>query len=567
MKKLLLSSLCGLAAFSTLNSNSVLAASSQVDLYSYFDGISFQQNDQSTNANKFRLSIGDIKVTNIKEGKNTVEVKLLDQGGKKHAAWLCNTNVDYSKDEPRNTRFLSCTGEGSMHGYQYIDMEPRAYTMNFYHKGTLFQSYEFALEKNEFVKGSRNLKVASLWDDYAAIGEARMDIWQASSLELIKPVPNTQDSAPGGTRLNFHLIYKDKVIGEGRGSMKAYPGRLKFTGVSFSKPHEEKGGRIAITSMEDGEYHIIAYKETNIPVESYTFEVKDGKIVRSGRQLSDDVDNIYSDTGMNWFLKSTDNLDTLAKSAIYPEDPEEIRKREREKQRLAAEAKKKAEREQRAKEAAQRKEQQRIAREEAQAKKEQAKLEAEQKKEQARLEREQQQAELKAQREAQREEQQAKAREQRLETEAQMKQAREEALQANSGSVAFSLNQLLLALAMMSSGLLIAKSRVLAKVPQIGQTVSAIEGKSLYVGYAVVGLGILDFLTDLLSFAPIIGGGLAQAVALAGGVLLLKNEPKLNQIELFVKAKNALTPHEEVVGLAAIALGALHLFIGGLPLI
>ncbi|WP_155732805.1 hypothetical protein [Pseudoalteromonas luteoviolacea] len=47
----------------------------------------------------------------------------------------------------------------------------------------------------------------------------------------------------------------------------------------------------------------------------------------------------------------------------------------------------------------------------------------------------------------------------------------------------------------------------------------------------------------------------------------MKNEPKFNQVELFVKAKNALTPYEERVGLAAIALGVLHLFIGGLPLI
>ncbi|AOT07958.1 cell envelope integrity protein TolA [Pseudoalteromonas luteoviolacea] len=567
MKKLLLSSLYGLSALTTIHSNAALAAPYQVDLHSYFEGISFQQNDESTNANKFRLSLGDIKVTNIKEGKNTVEVKLLDKGGNKHAAWMCNTNVDYSEEDPGNIRFLSCTGEGSMHGYQYIDMDPKDYTLNFYHKDSLFQTYEFALEQNEFVKQKKNLKVASLWDDYAAIGEARMDIWQSSSLELIKPAPNTLDSAPGGTRLNFQLIYKDNVIGEGRGSMTTYEGRLKFTGVSFTKPHEERGGRIAVSSMEDGEYHIIAYKEKNIPVESYTFRVKDGKVVRAGLQLNNDESGIYSDTGMNWFLKSTVNLDELAKSATYPEDPKEIRKREQEKQRLAAEAKKKAEKEQRAKEAAERKEQQRIAQAEAKAKREQAKLEAEQKKEQARLEREQQQAELKAQREQQQAELKAKREQQQLETQAEMEQAREDALQANSGAVSFSLNQLLLALTLMSSGLLIAKTRVLTKVPQIGKTVLAIEGQSLYVGYAVVGLGVFDFLTDLLSFSPIIGGGLTQAAAIASGVLLLKNDAKLNQIQPFVKLKSAVMPYEEQIGLAAIAIGVLHLLVGGLPLI
>ncbi|KZN64804.1 hypothetical protein N473_13505 [Pseudoalteromonas luteoviolacea CPMOR-1] len=567
MKKLLLSSLYGLSALTTIHSNAVLAAPYQVDLHSYFEGISFQQNDESTNANKFRLSLGDVKVTNIKEGKNTVEVKLLDKNGTKHAAWLCNTNVDYSEEDPGNTRFLSCTGEGSMHGYQYIDMDPKAYTMNFYHKGSLFQTYEFALEKNEFVKQEKNLKVASLWDDYAAIGEARMDIWQSSSLELIKPAPNTLDSAPGGTRLDFHLIYKNNVIGEGHGSMKAYEGRLKFTGVSFTKPHEERGGRIAVSSMEDGEYLIIAYKDKTIPVESYTFQVKDGKVVRTGRQLSNDVDAIYSDTGMNWFLKSTADLNKLAENVNYPEDPKEIRKREKEKQRLAAEAKKKAEKEQRAKEAAKRKEQQRIAQAEAKAKREQAKLEAEQKKEQARLEREQQQAELKAQREEQQAELKAQREEQQAQAQANMEQAREDALQANSGAFSFSLNQLLLALTLMSSGLLIAKSRVLTKVPQIGKTVSTIEGQSLYVGYAVIGLGIFDFLTDLLSFSPIIGGGLTQAAAIASGVLLLKNDAKVNQIKPIAKFKEMIMPYEEQIGLAAIAIGVLHLLVGGLPLI
>ncbi|KZN31608.1 hypothetical protein N474_25030 [Pseudoalteromonas luteoviolacea CPMOR-2] len=563
MKKLLLSSLCGLAAFSSLYNANALATTAQVDLQSYMDGISFEQNDTSTNANKFRLSLGNIEVTEIKEGKNTVQVKLLDLDGKKHAAWLCNTNVDYSKEKPGNTRFLSCTGENSQHGYQYIDMSPRAYKMNFYNKGELFQSYEFALEKSEFVKNTKDLKVASLWDDYVSIGEAQLDIWQDSSLELIKPSPNTLDKAAGGTGLTFHLIRGDKVIGEGRGSMSSYPGRLKFTRVSFTKPHDERGARLAITKLEDGEYHILAYKDERIPVESYSFEVKGGKVVKTGRQLSSGVDSIYSDKGKNWFAKSTDDLDKLANSAIYPEDPEEIRKREQEKERLAKKAKEKAEREKRAKEAAERKEQQRIAREEAIAKREQAKREAKQKKEQERLEREQLKAEQKAEREAQ----QARAREQSLEAQAKGQASREEALQANSGSVGFSFNQLLLSLVLMSSGLLVAKNRVLSKVPQIGQTIAAMESKSIYIGYAVIGLGLFDFFTDLISFSPIVGNGLVQVAALVSGVLLLKNESKLNQINIFSKVKNAVLPYEELMGLTAITLGILHLLLGGLPLI
>ncbi|MCF2859822.1 cell envelope integrity protein TolA [Pseudoalteromonas sp. SMS1] len=568
MKKLLISSLCGLAAFSSLYHSYAHATTAQVDLQSYLDGISFEQNDTSTNAHKFRLSLGNIEVTEIKEGKNTVQVKLLDLNGKKHAAWQCNTNVDYSEEKPGKTRFLSCTGENSHHGYQYIDMVPRAYTMNFYHKDVLFQRYEFALEKSQFVKDKKDLKVASLWDDYVSIGEAQLDIWQESSLELIKPAPNTLDSAAGGTSLTFHLIYGENVIGEGRGSMSTYPGRLKFTRVSFTKPHDERGERLAITKLADGDYHVIAYKEESVPVESYTFEVKNGKVVKTGLQLSNGANGIYSDTGKNWFLKSTDNLDKLAKSAVYPEDPKEILKREQEKQRLAAEAKQKAEREQRAKEAAERKEQQRIAREEAIAKREQAKLEAKQKQAQARLEREQREAQQKADREAQ----QAKAREVRLEAQAKIQAEHENALkevalQANSGSMGFSLNQLLLALALMSSGLLIAKSRVLAKVPQIGQAIATIEGKSVYVGYAVFGLGLFGFFSDLISLSPIIGSGLAQAAALASGVLLLRDESKLNQVGVFVKVKEVVSPYEEQVGLTAIALGILHLVLGGLPLI
>ncbi|WP_125784536.1 cell envelope integrity protein TolA [Pseudoalteromonas rubra] len=363
-----------------LLSTQAQAAKPQVDLQSYISGFSFKQNDTSTNSNKFKLGLGNIEVINIKEGTNTVEVKLLDLDGKKHAGWMCNTNVDYSTEKPGKTRFLTCTGENSQHGYQHIDMAPRAYTLNFYNQGSLFQKYEWALEENEFVRKTNELKVASLWDDYVSIGEAQLDIWQDSTLELIKPAPNTQDSAAGSKGLIFHLIHDDKVIAEGSGSMSGYNGRLKFTRVFFTKPHDKGGKRLGIKGLAEGEYQLLAYhNKTNIPMESYSFEVEDGKVVRAGKQLSDDVDGIYSASGKNWFIKNTEDLDKLAKSASYPEDPKEIRKRELEKERLAAKAKEKAEREQKAKEAAERKEQQRIAREEAKAKKEQEKREAQRK--------------------------------------------------------------------------------------------------------------------------------------------------------------------------------------------
>ncbi|MBQ4847002.1 MAP7 domain-containing protein [Pseudoalteromonas sp. MMG005] len=556
MKNILFSSLCGLAAFSTLLSNNSYATSAKVDVQSYMDGISFKQNDTSTNANKFKLGVSDIDVINIPEGQNTVEIKLLDTDGKKHAAWLCNTNVDYDKGETSNTHFLSCSGENSQHGSQYIDMVPRAYTMNFFHKGTLFQTYEFALEENEFVKGSKRFKVASVWDDYASIGEAALDIWQDSSLELIKPYPNTFDKAAGGALLHFHLIHGDKVIGESRKISKPISeGHLKYIRTSFTKPHDEGGKRLAISQLEDGEYHILVYKEPNNPIELYTFEVKNKKVVRKGRQLNSGIDGIYSDEGKNWFSKTTENLDRLAKNSIYPEDPKEIRKREEEKQRLAAQAKKKAEKLRQEKEAQERKKQQRIAREEAKQKKEQERIEAEKRKEQAQLESEKRDAELKVERE--------KQLAQMREKQAQMQQK----LEKESGQASFSINQVLLGLVLMSSGLLIAKSRVLSKVPQAGKVVALIESKSCYVAYAAIGLAGLDFVVDLITLSPIIGGGLAQVTACASGILLLKNEPKLNEIELFTKAKSAVLRYEEHVGLTAIVIGVLHLFVGGLPLI
>ena len=138
---------------------------------------------------------------------------------------------------------------------------------------------------------------------------------------------------------------------------------------------------------------------------------------------------------------------------------------------------------------------------------------------------------------------------------------------AGSGSF-YLLMRLLLSAALLATGLILAGDMLKSKVSQLAGVVDALSKQAGMIGVVTIGLALLDFLMDLVALRPIVGDGLPQVAALLGGLIaasavlgkqavLQKHEAKLAMLQ--AQGQN--------IGFACLALGVLHLLIGGAPLV
>jgi hypothetical protein len=122
----------------------------------------------------------------------------------------------------------------------------------------------------------------------------------------------------------------------------------------------------------------------------------------------------------------------------------------------------------------------------------------------------------------------------------------------------------LLAVVLILSGLLLAGG----KIPQAAKVVEKLQPVAGAIGLAAIGISIVDLLLDISILRPIVGDGLAQIVALASGTLLARTS-----VENIIKSEkigamlNTLRGNQSSLGYAALALGVIHLLLGGVAFI
>lgn len=122
----------------------------------------------------------------------------------------------------------------------------------------------------------------------------------------------------------------------------------------------------------------------------------------------------------------------------------------------------------------------------------------------------------------------------------------------------------LLAIVLILSGLLLAGG----KIPQATKVVSALQPVASTIGLAAIGISIVDLLLDIAILRPIVGDGLAQIVGLASGALLARTSVEgIAKNEKVGAMLNALEGNQSGLGFAAIALGIVHLVLGGIVFI
>ncbi len=120
--------------------------------------------------------------------------------------------------------------------------------------------------------------------------------------------------------------------------------------------------------------------------------------------------------------------------------------------------------------------------------------------------------------------------------------------------------RILLAVALVLSGLVLARE----KIPQANTITDILLPMAGTVGLATIGISIFDLLLDLVTLRPIIGDGLIQVAGLASGGLLaqetISNTINNEKVTGFI---DTLKENQIILGFAAIALGIVHLLMGG----
>jgi len=140
---------------------------------------------------------------------------------------------------------------------------------------------------------------------------------------------------------------------------------------------------------------------------------------------------------------------------------------------------------------------------------------------------------------------------------------------------------LLLSAALVSAGLCLAGDTLKARVSALGAAVQALTPRAAILGLATMALALADFALDLVALRPLVGDGVPQLLALAGGFVLWRSAPA-SETETPVAAveaaaNEALERHGDKIeklqansvglGLACVAGGLLHLVFSGIPLI
>ena len=122
----------------------------------------------------------------------------------------------------------------------------------------------------------------------------------------------------------------------------------------------------------------------------------------------------------------------------------------------------------------------------------------------------------------------------------------------------------LLAVVLILSGLLLAGG----KIPQAAKVVEKLQPIASVIGLAAIGISIVDLLLDISILRPIVGDGLAQVAGLASGALLARGS-----VENIIKSEkvgavlNTLRENQSNLGYATLALGVIHLLLGGVAFI
>jgi hypothetical protein len=142
--------------------------------------------------------------------------------------------------------------------------------------------------------------------------------------------------------------------------------------------------------------------------------------------------------------------------------------------------------------------------------------------------------------------------------------AQDDARRAESAGGIHLLLRVLLGVALLVLGLLLAGDALKRMIAPLSGVVDALRARATLIGFAAIALAIVDFLLDLMILRPLVGDGLPQIAAFAGGIIAAK-APLARRAALakFEANLTALESQATMVGWACLLLGLLHLAIGG----
>ena len=101
-------------------------------------------------------------------------------------------------------------------------------------------------------------------------------------------------------------------------------------------------------------------------------------------------------------------------------------------------------------------------------------------------------------------------------------------------------------------------------VAPLAGAISALSGNAKIVGFAGIGLAVLDFLLDLVNLRPLVGDGLPQLAALAGGAVAAREAlTGMEALKGQAARLETLGGMASLLGWACLALGVIHLVAGG----
>ncbi len=133
--------------------------------------------------------------------------------------------------------------------------------------------------------------------------------------------------------------------------------------------------------------------------------------------------------------------------------------------------------------------------------------------------------------------------------------------EAESGGL-HGLLRLLLGAVLLVVGVVLNGEALKRMVAPLAGVVDALQSNGTIIGFVTIGVAVVDLLLDLGALRPIIGDGLAQLAALAGGALASRSA--LGGLGEKVASLEGQAP---LVGWACLALGVVHLIMGGAPLV
>jgi hypothetical protein len=316
------------------------------------------------------------------------------------------------------------------------------------------------------------------------------------------------------------------------------------------KPHEEqeKGLTLAPNTI---------LVETEIPEGGASF---DGRLVPAAVQAGGFYGWKWKSSAMKKLAKAVPEVGNPFPVPSAPEfvaapekgpSPQELAKAKREAEAALAKAEREAEQEARAQqmEAAQ------------------ALAAAEQEARAAELEKQQAEAMAKAQAETTAEVAAIMEDAQKSMVEAQEKilDAQKEAQRAAGSGGAHLILRILLSVSLLALGFILAGDALKGMVAQLAGVVDALKPQATTIGLVAIALALVDFLLDLVILRPLVGDGLPQLVALAGGAVsakaMLAKQAALAKLQPLL---NSLEAQSGTLGWACLAIGVVHLLVGGI---